>query len=114
MHELGIVFYIVRDVKAAAEANQVQKVHSVTVELGEVSGVVPEYLTDCWNWAAGKEQLLAGAELICEQEQAITWCDDCEEEYPTVQYGKTCPYCGSGNTWLLRGKDCTIRQITAE
>ena len=52
MHELGIVFYIIRDVKEVAEQNGVSHVSNVVMNIGEVSTVVPEYLTDCWRWAA--------------------------------------------------------------
>ena len=52
MHELGIVFHVIDMVEKAAAENQAAAVASVTLELGEVSGVVPDYLTDCWRWAA--------------------------------------------------------------
>ena len=51
MHELGVVFYVVKDVKKVAEENHVEKVSAVTLEIGEVSGILHDYLTDCWNWA---------------------------------------------------------------
>ena len=47
MHELGVVFYVVRDVKEVAEENQVNKVTCVTLEIGEVSGIIQEYINDC-------------------------------------------------------------------
>ena len=50
MHELGVVFYVVKDVKKVAEENHVEKVSAVTLEIGEVSGILHDYLTDCWNW----------------------------------------------------------------
>ena len=34
--------------------------------------------------------------------------------YPTVQYGRTCPYCKSGETWLLKGNECIIKEIEVE
>ena len=51
MHELGIVFHIMDGVERVAAENQLAKVSAVVLELGEVSGVVPDYLTDCWKWA---------------------------------------------------------------
>ena len=98
MHELGIVFYIIRDVKKVAEENRVERVSEVVMDIGEVSTVVPHLLTDCWRWAADKEE-------------AVTWCDDCKQEYETVKHGKTCPHCHSENTWLLRGNEVEIREI---
>jgi len=31
-----------------------------------------------------------------------------------VKYGRECPYCHSGETWLLRGNECIIKEIEAE
>ena len=111
MHELGIVFYIIRDVREAAEANGVDKVSAVVMNIGEVSTVIPEYLTDCWRWAADKEDLLRGAELRINVIPAVSWCDDCGKEFETVPNGKTCPHCQGGNTWLLRGNEVEIKEI---
>ncbi|MBQ8062217.1 MAG: hydrogenase maturation nickel metallochaperone HypA [Bacteroidales bacterium] len=112
MHELGIVFYIIRDVKKTAEENGVTRVSSVVMNIGEVSTVVPEYLTDCWRWAADKEPLLKGSELKINPIPAVTVCEDCKTEYDTVRFGKTCPSCGSTNTVLLRGNEVEIESIT--
>ena len=111
MHELGIVFYIIRDVKKTAEENGVDHVSAVVMNIGEVSTVVPDYLTDCWRWAADKEPLLKGCELRCNIIPAVTHCDGCGQEYETVQHGRTCPRCGSDRTWLLRGNEVEIKEI---
>ena len=111
MHELGIVFYIIRDVKKAALENAVEHVSAVVMNIGEVSTVIPEYLTDCWRWAADKEPLLKGCELKVHTIPAVTRCGDCGAEYGTVQYGKKCPHCNSDNTWLLQGNEVEIKEI---
>ena len=111
MHELGIVFYIIRDVKKVAEENRVNHVSAVVMDIGEVSTVVQEYLTDCWRWAADKEEMLKGCELKVNTLPAVSFCEDCRSEYPTVQYGKTCPCCKSGNTYLLKGNEIEIKEI---
>ena len=111
MHELGIVFYIIRDVKEAAWKHGVEHVSAVVMDIGEVSTVIPEYLTDCWKWAADKEDLLRGCELKVNTIPAVSWCDDCKAEYGTVLYGRTCPLCGGGHTWILRGNEVEIKQI---
>jgi hydrogenase nickel incorporation protein HypA/HybF len=113
LHELSIVTYVVNQVEKIAKENDLTKVSSVTLEFGEVSGIVPAYLVDCWDWCAKKEALIEGARLICETIPAVTWCDDCKKTYPTVAHGKTCPYCGSGNTWLQQGTEVTIKEIEA-
>lgn len=111
MHELGIVFYIIKDVKKTAEENSVSHVSAVVMNIGEVSTVVPSYLKDCWRWAADREDMLKGCELRCNIIPAVTWCDECKCEYPTVKHGRTCPNCGSERTWLLRGNEVEIKEI---
>ena len=56
MHELGIVFHIIRTVEDVAKENHVARIQRVTLQLGEVSGVVESYLQDCWKWAAAKSK----------------------------------------------------------
>lgn len=111
MHELGIVFYIIKDVKEVAQENEVEHVSKVIMNIGEVSTVIPDYLTDCWKWAVKKEPLLEGCELEVQTIPAVSWCDDCKKEFPTVEHGKSCPFCGGGNTWLLRGNEVEIKEI---
>ena len=52
MHELGIVFHIIDSIEEVGRQNKLRRVSTVTLELGEVSGVVHTYLEDCWHWAA--------------------------------------------------------------
>ena len=111
MHELGIVYHIIRDVENVARANGVRRVSSVTLLLGEVSGVVPDLLLDAWRWAADKKPITEGAELIVEPVEAVTHCEACGCDYATVEHGKACPHCGSGETYLLQGQEVMIKQI---
>ena len=73
MHELGIVFKIIDTVKETAAENQVSQVLSVTLDVGEVSTVIPSYLTDCWDWAVKKHDILKTSKLIVHEIPAITY-----------------------------------------
>ena len=114
MHELGIVFHVIKSVEEVGRQNCLTRVSAVTLEIGEVSGVVPSYLTDCWNWAVKKESVVKDAKIKIERIPAVTYCEDCRKEYPTVQYGRTCPYCSSPRTFLLRGNEMIIKEIEVE
>ena len=114
MHELGLVNYVVKEVSKIAEDNNVSKIKSVTLEFGEVSGIVTSYLYNYWDWYTKKFPIFEGSELKCEEIPAVTWCDDCKITYSTIKYGKICPHCGSGKTWLLRGNEMRIKQIEVE
>ena len=84
MHELGIVFHIIDSIEAVGRQNKLRRVSTVTLELGEVSGVVHTYLEDCWHWAAARSQLLNGSRLAIEALPAVTLCEDCGSTYATV------------------------------
>ncbi len=76
--------------------------------------MLSDYLTECWNWAAGRTELLKGAVLVVEKIPAVTYCEECDSTYGTVEHGKICPYCGSGHTYLLQGNETNIKEIEAE
>ena len=111
MHELGIVVHVMKIVEEVGEENQLTDVKSVTCEIGEVSGVVPEYLTDCWQYARRKSSLLQNSDLKIEIMPGITYCENCGDTYETVPYGKICPYCGSPDTYLVQGNGFQIKEI---
>ena len=111
MHELGIVFHIIKKVEEIASANQVNEVKKVTLEIGEVSGVVPSYLEDCWKWACLKRsEHMKSCELEIITLKATSYCEDCRELYDTSA-GRTCPHCGSERTYLVTGNETSIRDI---
>ena len=45
MHELGIIVHITKTLQNVAKENNLSEIGSVTLEIGEVSTIVPDYLT---------------------------------------------------------------------
>ncbi len=113
MHEVGTVLYVIRAVEDICAENSLTEVSSVTLEIGEVSGILPEFLLDCWQWAIRRTGHMKQAELKIETLPAVTLCETCGEQYPTVQYAKICPRCGSEHTHLLRGSEYNLKEIEA-
>ena len=111
VHELGIVFHMIDTLEEVGRQNELSAIRRVTLDLGEVSGILPDYLLDCWKWAVNRTELLRGAELDIRQLPATTICHACGRTYPTVEHGKICPHCGSPNTVLLRGDEVEIATI---
>ena len=114
MHELSIVTHVAKTLDELAEENQLTRIGSVTLQVGEVSGIITDYFVDCWNYFKRKDPLLQDSELKLETIQAVTFCEDCKQEYETVRYGRTCPYCRSEHTFLITGNECIIKEIEAE
>jgi hydrogenase nickel incorporation protein HypA/HybF len=111
MHELGIVVHVVKQVEELATKNKVNKVTEVTLEIGEVSGVVKEYFIDAFNWYVKRTEHMKECKLNYITIKGITYCEDCKQTYSTVEYGKECPYCHSSHTYLVTGKDVFIKDI---
>lgn len=112
MHELGVVFHVIKMVEDVVKENQLEEVSAVTLELGEVSSVIPSYLHDVWKWAVEKRsEHMKTAELKIETITALTYCEECEQTYSTVKHGKICPFCKSEHTYLLRGNEFNIKEI---
>ena len=81
MHELGVVFHIADSVVAVAKENQAQRVHSVTLQIGQVSTIIPDYLIDVWNWNCKRVPLLNDCQLLVEEIHAVTHCDGCGKNF---------------------------------
>ena len=111
MHELGVVFHIMDSVEKIARENQADGIKKVVLELGEVYAVIESYLQNCWSWASKKRELFDGTELVVDILPAVTYCEGCRQTYSTVDYGKSCPFCNSPDTWLLQGNEFNIKEI---
>lgn len=113
MHELGLVIHVIKAVEKLAAERQLTRIAALTLEIGEVSGVLPDYLFDCWDWAHKKSELLSDTLLQIEELPAVTACEACGGTYATVKHAKQCPHCQSTKTVLLRGNEFNIKQVLA-
>lgn len=111
---MGIVLHLAKTLDETAKEENITKIGRVTLEVGEVSGIMTDLFSDCWDYFKAKHPILCDSTLVIECIKAVTWCDGCRKEYETVTYGKKCPYCGSYETWLVKGNECIIKEIEAE
>ena len=95
MHEMGIVIHLAKTLDELAEEHSITRIGSVTLSVGEVSGIVEDLFIDAWNYFRKKHPVLHEAELKIEQIPAVT-------------------HCGSKETWLVQGNECIIKEIEAE
>ena len=113
MHELSTIYYVIETVDKLMVENDLKEVGSITLEVGEVSGIIPEYLQDFWLYAREKTEHFKQTELKIKELKAVTYCQDCGQTYQTIPQGKICPHCGSGNTFLVTGNEYNIKEIEA-
>jgi hydrogenase nickel incorporation protein HypA/HybF len=109
MHELSIACSIVEIV---AETAQARKVHRVTVEIGQLSGVMPESVAFWFPEVARGTQAADASLEICEI-AALARCEDCGAEFPTPSMLTACP-CGSFRFKRLKGEELNVKSIELE
>lgn len=114
MHELGIVKHVIEQVEQVAEENKVERVIKLTLEVGEVSSIVPDYFRDCFEWSKKKTKYMRDTELEMIILEGISYCTKCKKTYKTVEHAKICPYCGGNETYLVTGNQMTIKDMVVE
>ena len=109
MHELSIAGSIIECVSQTAKG---RKVHRVTVEVGELSGVMSDSIA-FWFPEVARGTEAADAKLEIREIAAAACCDACGLEFPTPSMLTACP-CGSYQFKRLRGDELNIKSIELE
>jgi len=110
LHELGITQSIVEIALRTAAGQQAKIIHSVTLEVGSLAGVVPDALQFCYE-ACCKETQLEGSRLIIEEIPAQARCRNCATAYLLVDLLTCCPACDSAASDLLCGEELRIKEM---
>ncbi len=119
MHEMS---YVIRFVNLAAESilqeyqeeKNAPAVISISVEVGEMSNVLPEYLQKYYPRVV-KGTILEGSKLLTIPVAARILCEDCGNEYhPEKEHEYLCPRCKSARGKILSGRGVTLSEIVLE
>ncbi|MFI9808703.1 hydrogenase maturation nickel metallochaperone HypA [Streptomyces sp. NPDC052301] len=113
MHELSIATAIVEQAEEIARADGADGVSSVTVRVGELSGVVPDALDFAFE-VVREGTALATARLVVEQVAARAWCEPCTEEFAVgMPPFFWCPRCDRPSQELRSGRELEITGVEA-
>ena len=112
MHELGICDALLKMVRNIAAEESLEEITRITVEVGSLSGVVPAYMSDCWEAVTDGTEL-AEVEFVVEELEGTARCLDCGEEFPADLNRLRCPSCGGEKLTPLTGRDLTLKEILA-
>lgn len=111
MHELGVLIEIVKQVEQIAAENEVNKIESLVLQIGELSSMVPHYMKKLYP-AAIEGTVLEDSTLEIEVIPANGLCKDCNKVFNLIKEKGTCPFCYSKNFEMLSGKEFMIKEIT--
>jgi hydrogenase nickel incorporation protein HypA/HybF len=112
LHELGIMFNVVRSVESFARANGVAEIDTLVLQIGELSPVVPHFIEACYP-AAVDGTLLQETKLKIEIIPGNAMCSACGKVFNLLADGKKCPHCGAGEWEIISGKEFMIKEIIA-
>lgn len=93
MHELSIAEGIAEVVEKTATANEIQRIVSVRVAVGELAGVDIDALLFAWD-SVRETPLLSASKLVIERPKGEAWCMVCGKTVALHRHGDPCPVCG--------------------
>ncbi|MEG1461156.1 MAG: hydrogenase maturation nickel metallochaperone HypA, partial [Oscillospiraceae bacterium] len=108
MHELGIISAILKTLDQICIDEELTSIEQITLEVGELSGVVPAYIEDCYPAAVYKTPY-EDMKLKMEVVPGIARCKDCGAEFNAMECDLKCPKCKSQNLEALSGREFIIK-----
>ena len=85
MHEIGIVRQVLRTVEEFAKENDIKEVSEIVLDVGEVSQVIPQYLTEIYPYVAEETEMFKNTVLTINTIPGMAECDDCDAIYNLLE-----------------------------
>jgi hydrogenase nickel incorporation protein HypA/HybF len=113
MHEYSLAKNIIEIVTESAAKHNGKKVVEVVMEIGDLSGVMPEALKSALYTLV---QATRFSETIfrCEKKKGKARCCDCGQFIEIEEFVTSCPHCQSFNIEIVQGKELNVKTITIE
>lgn len=113
MHEMSLALNIVELVLAKAQAAGGQRITSVELEAGKLSGVMVEALVFCFD-AAARNTPAEGARLEVREIEGCGRCLDCGHFFASDSLLVQCPQCGGYAVETVQGRELKVVSLTID
>jgi len=110
MHEVGITQSILEIALDNAHKAQATRITSMTVEIGGLSGVIPDAVEFCFE-AVTKGTIAEGATLNIIRIPGRGRCLDCNGETELDTYTFSCTHCESYNLERTQGEELRLTEL---
>jgi hydrogenase nickel incorporation protein HypA/HybF len=114
MHELSIVMGLCDQLQHLVRQQGAHRVHSLLIEVGALSNVVPDLLEQAFEALRSEVQIVERAELEIRALPLRIRCLDCGEETEPEQFRFVCPECRSFSVETLQGEELLLRRVELE
>ena len=106
MHELSITQSLI---EAVLDQAGERKVTAVNVQVGPLSGVLPDAMRFCFDVASAGTPL-DGAKLMIDEPRGVARCRSCHDDFDLTDLILLCP-CGSADVEVLSGRELMLMSV---
>jgi hydrogenase nickel incorporation protein HypA/HybF len=106
VHELSITQSVV---DAVSERIGDQRVVSVRLEVGRLSGIEADAMRFCFELVTS-QTVMEGATLEIDEPPGQAHCRSCEQDFDVTDLILLCP-CGSADVGVTRGRELLIKSV---
>ena len=110
MHEIGVLIEVVKSVEKFAKVNNVKKIDTLVLQIGELSSMIPKYMKSLYP-ASIEGTILEDSKLEIEILPANALCKSCNNVFNIILDKGICHKCKSKNCEILSGKEFYIKEI---
>lgn len=110
MHELTILVELVDMVENAMRENNIKKIDTVVVQVGQLSSIVPRFMYEYYPNACDNS-MLEGSSLEIEMIRANGICHHCNKVFNVIKAKGKCPLCDAEDWEMLSGQEFMLKEI---
>lgn len=111
MHEISVLYEMVGMAEKIAAQNNVKRIVSISVEVGELSGILPVFLKKYYPIVIENREILKGSTLLIQNVPGQALCCECQSLYNVMKNEGKCPRCQSRNKTILGGREFVLKNI---
>jgi hydrogenase nickel incorporation protein HypA/HybF len=113
MHEMSIAQSLINILQEEMAKHGAATLRSVRLSVGEMSAIVPESLSFCFEIIT-QGTPLEGAKLLMDRIPLRGYCAQCEETFDIKEFVFICPTCGSTSIETIEGQELSIVEMEVE
>ncbi len=110
MHEIGIMEQTLEIAIQNAKAQNANKIKKMSIDIGKMSGVVPEALKFAFD-VVSKNTIAENADLIINDIPVVCYCDSCQQNFSPQEWFFECPNCLQFSNNIIQGKEMKLVSI---
>ena len=113
MHEMSLCEGVIQIIEDSAKQQSFEKVTSVYLDVGALSGVEIPALQFCFDVVC-RNSIAEGAKLHINEIPAVAWCMWCCESVEIKQRYDSCPKCNKHQLHVTSGDEMKLREMEVE